>query len=294
MLWQQVQQLFAEALHHSSSQPFFIKFRSLFQESVDAICEQKRKVWIPPICLPSPTLCHIFPYCCALEVTTCGMLQVKQAAAEKTALLKAGIAKKTEDSTYSLASSQVHMVEVMKTMRRMCMGQFRPLQDILRSQRLNHTSFDFFNEAVQYIKNLEPELKDCIHDGDFEVVDGAIRGFLMLADSMRGPNLDNQKAISETVASCNTHACGSCLLSHAASAMCAYVPVLTLQQELAFPARKVSSCCNVSFTPSLKWYDCGRASKVLESIAENSFSNLRCSKSSPFEHLLQRRLYILL
>ena len=162
-----VQEQMAESLRHASSQPFFLKFRSLFQESLQAIRAQKRKV--------------------------------KQAAAAKAALLKAGITKKAEEeSSVSLASSQVHMVEVMKTMRRMCMGSFKPLQDILRAQQLNHISYDFFNEAVQYLKNLEPELKDAIIDGDFEIVDGAMRGFLMLADAMRGPNLENQKAIAET------------------------------------------------------------------------------------------------
>jgi len=97
-----------------------------------------------------------------------------------------------------LVHSQRPMVEVMKSMRRMCMGQYRPLQDILREQRLNSTSIDFFSEAVGYIKNLEPEIKDAIHEGDFEIVEGAMRGFLMLADAMRGPNLGNQKAIAET------------------------------------------------------------------------------------------------
>ena len=161
-----VQRQFAEVLHHSASQSFFVKLRGLFQESVRAIREQKRKA--------------------------------KRAAVENAALLKAGITKKCQESSLSLSSTQMHMVEVMKTMRRMCMEQFRPLQDVLRTQPLNHSSFDFFNEAVEYLKNLEPELKSAILDNDFEIVDGAIRGFLMLADSMRGPNVDNQRAISQT------------------------------------------------------------------------------------------------
>jgi len=99
-----VQEQFAATLLQQSSQSFFIKFRGLFHESVAAIRVQKQTV--------------------------------KQAAAEKAALLKAGITKRAEESSNSLSSSQVNMVEVMKIMRRMCMGQFRPLQDILRSQRL--------------------------------------------------------------------------------------------------------------------------------------------------------------
>jgi hypothetical protein len=139
-----VQEMFADSLRQSSSQPFFSRLMRLFQQSINATRDMKRKV--------------------------------KQAAAEKAALLKAGITKTTEERSVSLPSSQVHMVEVMKTMRRMCMGQFRPLQDILRVQRLNHSSFDLLNEAVKYIKNLEPELKDAILNGEFELVDGAIRG----------------------------------------------------------------------------------------------------------------------
>ena len=139
-----VQEMFADSLRQSSSQPFFSRLMRLFQQSINATRDMKRKV--------------------------------KQAAAEKAALLKAGITKTTEERGVSLPSSQVHMVEVMKTMRRMCMGQFKPLQDILRVQRLNHSSFDLLNEAVKYIKNLEPELKDAILNGEFELVDGAIRG----------------------------------------------------------------------------------------------------------------------
>jgi hypothetical protein len=162
-----VQDLFATTLRQPSSQPFFLKYRNLFQESVGAIREQKRAA--------------------------------KQQRMEKAALEKAGIAQKAEEAQKSsLADSQKPIVEVMKSMRRMCMGQYRPLQDILREQRLNSTSIDFFGEAVAYIKNLEPEIKDAIHDGDFEIVEGAMRGFLMLADAMRGPNLGNQKAIAET------------------------------------------------------------------------------------------------
>ena len=98
----------------------------------------------------------------------------------------------------SLAVSQKYMVEVMKTMRRMCMGDCRTLQDVLRSQPLNQTSINFLVEAVEYVKALEPELKGCIANGDFQVVQGATRGFLMLADAMRGPNELNQKCVSES------------------------------------------------------------------------------------------------
>ena len=104
--------------------------------------------------------------------------KVKRAAVEREAMLKAGITTTTttEEAGLSLVSSQVHMAEVMKMMRRMCMGQFKPLQDILRTQRLNQSSVDLLNEAVQYLKNLEPELKEAIENGEFELVDCAVRG----------------------------------------------------------------------------------------------------------------------
>ena len=36
-------------------------------------------------------------------------------------------------------------------MRRMCMGQHKALQDTLRKQRLNKISYNFFDEAVNYL-----------------------------------------------------------------------------------------------------------------------------------------------
>jgi len=164
----QVQNLFSATLQSASCEHVFHKLKLLFQQSVNAIKEQKRRL--------------------------------KQLAAQKAALQRAGVnsGPSASNDTVSLASSQAHMVEVMKMMRRMCMGQYGALQDALRHQPLSQASINLFDQAVQYIQALEPELKDCITDGDFDVVEGATRGFLMLADAMRGPNHDNQLNISQS------------------------------------------------------------------------------------------------
>eukprot|EP00960_Hanusia_phi_P030498 748658-Hanusia_phi.AAC.4 len=80
--------------------------------------------------------------------------------------------------------------------RRLCMGQNKKLQDIFRMQSLNKVSYNFLDEAIKYQIVLEPELKEGIQKGDFVLVEAAIRGFLMLADSMHGPNYSNQESIA--------------------------------------------------------------------------------------------------
>lgn len=164
----QVQNLLVKVLLPASSEQFFTKLSLLFQEAIEAIKEQKRKS--------------------------------KQRVAEKAALQQAGISTRNSGSEgdVSLATSQRYMVEVMKTMRRMCMGDCKALQDILRVQPFHQTSINFLSEALEFIKALEPEIKGCIANGDFQVVQGATRGFLMLADAMRGPNELNQKHVSES------------------------------------------------------------------------------------------------
>ena len=48
---------------------------------------------------------------------------MKQSANQKAALLRAGVIQRgKQEEDFSLAGSQVQMVEVMKTMRRMCMN----------------------------------------------------------------------------------------------------------------------------------------------------------------------------
>ena len=64
----------------------------------------------------------------------------------------------------------------------------------------------------QYLESLEPELRESFDKGEMRaakhkneasawfspVVDSMMRGFLMLADSMSGPNFENQKVIADT------------------------------------------------------------------------------------------------
>jgi hypothetical protein len=153
-----VQKMLSNLLTPASSASFFAKFKALFTDSKQAMKEAKRKI--------------------------------KQAAAEKDAMMRAGITdtpgKTNQVQTASLASGQQTMAEVMKTMRRMCMGAYKVLQDVLRYQKLNLETSDLFLEAVSYLALLEPELSDAIYNKDFDLVDAAMRGFLMLGDAMSG------------------------------------------------------------------------------------------------------------
>jgi hypothetical protein len=153
-----VQKMLSNLLTPASSAPFFAKLKALFTESKQAMKEAKRRM--------------------------------KRSAAEKDAMMRAGITdaqgKTNQVRIESLASGQKTMAEVMKTMRRMCMGACKVLQDILRYQKLNLETSDFFLEAVSYLALLEPELSNAIYNKDFDLVDAAMRGFLMLGDAMSG------------------------------------------------------------------------------------------------------------
>ena len=83
-------------------------------------------------------------------------------------------------------------------MRRMCMGQCAELQDVLRFQRLNQSSYNFLSNVVNYLISIEPELENAIVKKDWEIVDGAFRAFSMIGDAMAGPNRENQKALSDS------------------------------------------------------------------------------------------------
>jgi len=178
-----VQEHFAQALLPASSTPFFVKLNLLFVESQEALKDQKKNI--------------------------------KQAELEKAALQKAGIHSSagTNVAQQDLSGGQEQMTEVLKFMRRCCLGEGE-LDNVFRVQRLNHISINFFIEAVQYLEAIEPELRDAIEKGEMRqahdsrgkntitwfspLVDSVMRGFLMLADSMTGPNIENQKVIAET------------------------------------------------------------------------------------------------
>ena len=159
-----VQDLFAEILTPASSQNFFMALHKVMENGVTSLKAQKKTI--------------------------------KQRQAEKHALAAAGIVRRSMKELPSLGPALQFMTEVMKMMRRFCLGQHTVLQDILRKQRLNKVSINFFDEAVNYLIALEPELKYAIKHEDVVTVEGAIRGFLMLADAMRGPNPANQVTIA--------------------------------------------------------------------------------------------------
>jgi hypothetical protein len=172
-----VQRCFGILLKPASSLPFFRKIHSLFAESQQSLKEEKKRA--------------------------------KQDRNTQIALRKAGIrAPKvdTKDQAKTTQSSQGHMTEVMKMMRRCCQDGCE-LQNVWRIQRLNAISYNFFVEAVAYLEAIEPDLKDAFDSGVMDpnsqtwkspMADSVMRGFLMLGDSMTGPNVENQKVISET------------------------------------------------------------------------------------------------
>jgi len=118
-------------------------------------------------------------------------------------MLKAGIKPNKPISGKALQAAEEEedrsvalMSEVMKFMRRSCFGQHKNMQDVLRVQRANRESFNFYLETVQYIQALEPDIKGSIATGDTKITESAIRGLLMLAESMKGPNYHNQQEIA--------------------------------------------------------------------------------------------------
>ena len=158
-----VQNLFHAQLAPSSSQSFFSRLQEIFHDSRFALKESKRKA--------------------------------KQAEAVRQAMCNAGL----NPPSTTVDSSNVYgplMTEVMKFMRRSCLGQHKNMQNVLRVQRVNRESFNFYSEAVHFMTGLEPDLKHAILSGDEQTSEAAIRGFLMLSDAMKGPNYANQQAIA--------------------------------------------------------------------------------------------------
>ena len=110
----------------------------------------------------------------------------------------AGLAPSKGASAAADSVSAGLMTEVMKFMRRSCLGQHKKMQDVLRVQRVNRQSYNFYQEAVQYMTILEPDLKAAIQSGEqgTSLCEATIRGFQMLSDAMKGPNFENQQAIA--------------------------------------------------------------------------------------------------
>jgi hypothetical protein len=159
------QGILAESLSQPSSQNFFVQVHHVLHNSIISMRAQKRKI---------------------------KQFELELAAREAAGIPTEGI------KLPVFGASLVCMTEVIKTMRRMCMGQHKALQDIIRVQKLNKVSYNFLEEVVAVLMALEPELLHAIEDHDSEVVEAGIRGFLMLADAMRGPNHENQASIAHT------------------------------------------------------------------------------------------------
>jgi hypothetical protein len=159
-----VQDLLASALAQVSSQPCFSQMLCVIRDSIGALKKQKRRVK--------------------------GQLSKGHVGREN--------ARVENDSMPSLGASIDCLTEVIKIIRSMCAGQHRQLQNIVRSQRLNKVSVNFLEEIVTFLVALEPELMGAIRSGDQLVVEGAIQGFLMLSDAMRGPNHENQASVAQT------------------------------------------------------------------------------------------------
>lgn len=158
-----VQQKFVEMLSPGTSQKFFLNLHKVMEAGVAALKEQKKKL--------------------------------KQQIAEQQALAAAGI-KSKKAQPIQLGPSVQYMSEVMKMMGQNSMHN-PGLQDLLRGQRHNKVSINFYGATVTYLVMLEPELEQAINEGDQLTVQSAIRGFWMLAEAMRGPNLQNQAVIAQ-------------------------------------------------------------------------------------------------
>ena len=92
----------------------------------------------------------------------------------------------------------IYATEAIKMIRRLCTGQHRALQDVLRVQRLNRETIDIYQEVYKYLTMLQPMIKRAIEGGNETVVEGSIRAFLMLTDAMQGPNYENQQSLSKS------------------------------------------------------------------------------------------------
>ena len=110
--------------------------------------------------------------------------------------MRASLGKRIKSSANDI-DKQI-MDEVMTFMRRCCMGQHKDLQNIFRVQRINRVSHDFYQEAVQYLTVLEPDIKSAIKSDDGQTSSAFIQGFEMLSDSMKGPNYENKQSIVKT------------------------------------------------------------------------------------------------
>ena len=72
-------------------------------------------------------------------------------------------------ASFSIAGIGKHMLDVLTMMMRLTRNSYTPLQDVLREQRVNNTSYNFISEAASFLAALEPELKMAIENKILEL-----------------------------------------------------------------------------------------------------------------------------
>jgi len=85
---------------------------------------------------------------------------------------------------------------IIKMMRRLCENQHRPLQDILRLQRLNRLSVNLLREAFAPLSEMVNSVKESIEKGERDLAEGVLNSFEMFAEAMSGANYANQMELA--------------------------------------------------------------------------------------------------
>ena len=91
-----------------------------------------------------------------------------------------------------------YISEVFKLVRRLCSGESEEMQTLFRTQPLNKQSINFFELTYEFLEALESDLMTAFIAGDWDKVDIAVRGFLMLTAGIEGPNDQNIDALART------------------------------------------------------------------------------------------------
>jgi len=166
-----VQEIFAQALAPASSEPFFTKLKSLFDESKESIKAQKRSIkhevreaifMRSAVDTEIKALRHRIAQSPQSGDTTKLESKMKKLLhkQERTSMVKA---------SFSIAGIGKHMLDVLTMMMRLTRNSYTPLQDVLREQRVNNTSYNFISEAASFLAALEPELKMAIENKILEL-----------------------------------------------------------------------------------------------------------------------------
>ena len=177
-----VQDIFAANLRMTSSQGFFLLCRNLVDAAVEGIREAKKK-----------------------EKQRSADIHREDSGARKSIVDPVQSENEVGSGGGDVGSVLAFSYEVERLLQLMCMGQHTALQDILRQQKLNKESIDLFETFSDFLKAVEPGVKQAI-DRDNSKAEASrsnvptaqvmIKGFDMLAGAMQGPNRENQKTLS--------------------------------------------------------------------------------------------------